>query len=172
MDSGPVQLAMIISAIMFTQTSVLNYTYFLNNVFRSTKDIENHWFILRTFDCLFWTFHTFQVDWGALSIASNPYQTFVHLLDFFDLGNDKCINIWRYSVQYITSTLGHSITSKPPPACQSPPSFDRGEQTCRSLFCPATMPPLPPMPSALRIDCYLIAFKKGRSVAKYQTLKV
>ena len=99
-----------------------------------------------------------------MSIASNPYQTFVHLLDFFDLGNDKCINIWRYLIQCITSTLGHSITSKPPPACQSPPSFDRGEQTCRSLFCPATMPPLPPMPSALRIDCYLIAYKKGGSV--------
>ena len=35
MDSGPMQLAMIISAITFTQTSILNYTYFLNNVFRS-----------------------------------------------------------------------------------------------------------------------------------------
>ena len=57
--------------------------------------------------------NTFQVDWGALSIASNPYQTFVHLLDFSDLGNDKCINIWRYLIQCITSTLGHSITSKP-----------------------------------------------------------
>ena len=28
------QVAMIISAITFTQTSVLNYTYFLSNVFR------------------------------------------------------------------------------------------------------------------------------------------
>ena len=35
MDSGPMQLAMIISAITFAQTSILNYTYFLNNVFRS-----------------------------------------------------------------------------------------------------------------------------------------
>ena len=34
MDSGPMQLAMIISAITFTQTSILNYTYFLNNVIR------------------------------------------------------------------------------------------------------------------------------------------
>ena len=34
MKSRPMQLAMIISAIMFTQTSVLNYLYFLNNVLK------------------------------------------------------------------------------------------------------------------------------------------
>ena len=34
MDSGMVEVAMIVSAIVFTQSSILNYTYFLNNVRR------------------------------------------------------------------------------------------------------------------------------------------
>ena len=34
MDSGMVEVAMIVSAIVFTQTSILNYTYFLNNIRR------------------------------------------------------------------------------------------------------------------------------------------
>ena len=34
MDSGMVEVAMIVSAIVFTQRSILNYTYFLNNVRR------------------------------------------------------------------------------------------------------------------------------------------
>ena len=33
-DEGPMKLAMIISAIVFAQTSFLNYSYFLNNIRR------------------------------------------------------------------------------------------------------------------------------------------
>ena len=41
MDSGPMQLAMIISAITFAQTSILNYTNFLTNVFRSIVRLDH-----------------------------------------------------------------------------------------------------------------------------------
>ena len=54
MDSGPMQLAMIISAITFAQTSILNYTYFLNNVFRSIVRLNHVLSLLK---------YPFQVDW-------------------------------------------------------------------------------------------------------------
>ena len=34
MHSGPMKVAMIVSAIVFTQTSILNFSYFLNNIIR------------------------------------------------------------------------------------------------------------------------------------------
>ena len=34
LHSGPMKVAMIVSAIVFTQTSILNFSYFLNNVIR------------------------------------------------------------------------------------------------------------------------------------------
>ena len=54
MDSGPMQLAMIISAITFAQTSILNYTYFLTNVFRSIVRLNHVLSLLK---------YPFQVDW-------------------------------------------------------------------------------------------------------------
>ena len=34
LHSGPMKVAMIVSAIVFTQTSILKFSYFLNNVIR------------------------------------------------------------------------------------------------------------------------------------------
>ena len=173
MDSGPMQLAMIISAITFTQTSILNYTYFLNNVIRcrtSTATYHPQLYFAGYLGCSEQSskrspfqqqlpsrvnFTTLDMDSGNLSGLLSKFdkeQTFLVLID-------KCKN-------------DHVRTRWVLPPCPSPPSpppppssFDRADLSVTVLH-------LAP-PSDLKDDCYLThCMQKGCISVSWWTILV